>query len=426
MAGASVRQKLLSQRHFIVCRCARCCGRHGSNDKDDDNDGILDEDEFNCPTGFIDVGATFSSTASPGTQNNLYAFSGASVDFTYELLGGARWGSGVQTATTGGVSGTYINLQPRRTDVPDGDMAQYTFTFSETVYNVVFKWGGMDFQDRIDVSATNQGDNVEVTLSDINLGGNLTINGQSAVSSAGAANAPNNSLLISISGPVDQIVINAGKDNGNTGNSTMQLYELTYCTEKNSDTDGIPDHLDTDADGDGCPDAVEAAGSFIPSDLDGDNSLGNTSNTDGIPLVNSASAQQAISLAVTDSSISSACDADLSLTKTINKGVLQIGETAVFTLRLKNDGPLTATGVQVRDLLPSGFTYDAGNSNIPANTSYDSGTGIWDLSGLSILNGQTITLQIAATVNTTGIKLNTAEIISSDQSDSDSTINNGN
>ena len=396
------------------------------DDLDDDNDGILDVDEFDCPSGFIDVGATFSSKANPGTQANLYTYNGTSLDFRYELEGGARWNSGVQTATTSGVSGTYINMQPRRTDVPDGDVAVYTFTFSQTVYNVSFRWGGMDFQDRIDVTATDQGTSTAVTLTDINLGSNLTINGQSAVSSAGAANAPNNSLLISISGPVDEIVIRGGKDNGNTGNSTMQLYEVSYCIAQNSDADGIPDHLDTDSDGDGCPDAVEAAGSFIPTDLDSDNSLGDTSDANGIPQVNNSSAQQSTTSAVTDSAQSSACDADLSLVKTINKGIFKVGTTAIFTLRLKNDGPLDATGVQIRDLLPTGLTYNAGSSTIPANTTYDSGTGIWDLSGLTLSNGQTVTIQIAATVTTTGIKLNTAEIISSDQTDTDSTTNNGN
>lgn len=401
-------------------------GVSDADDLDDDNDGILDVDEFDCPAGFIDVGATFSSKANPGTQANLYTYNGASLDFRYELLGSAQWRTGVQTATASGVSGTYINLQPRRTDVPDGDVAQYTFTFSETVYNVSFKWGGMDFQDRIDVTATDQGSSTAVTLTDINLGSNLTINGQSAVSSAGAANAPNNSLLISVSGPVDEIVIRAGKDNGNTGNSTMQLYEVSYCIAQNSDADGIPDHLDTDSDGDGCPDAVEAAGSFTPTDLDSDNSLGDTSDSNGIPQVNASSAQQSTTSAVTDDTQSSACNADLSLVKTINKSVLKIGNIAIFTLRLKNDGPLDATGVQVRDVLPAGLTYDAGSSTIPTSTTYDAGTGIWDLSGLTIANGQTVTLQIAATVNTSGIKLNTAEIISSDQSDIDSTTNNGN
>lgn len=402
-------------------------GTPDNADDDDDNDGIPDTEEFDCPSGFIAVGSTFNSKADPGTQAGLYSYNGASLDFTYDLQGSASWSAGVQTKTANGVSGTYINMQPKNTDVPDGDVAVYTYTFSETVYNVSFKWGGLDFEDRIDVSATNTDINVPVTITDINLGGNLSfLSAQSVVSSASGSNAPNNSVLITIDGPVNEIVIIGGKDNGNSGNSTMQLYEMQYCIGLNSDGDGIPDHLDTDADGDGCPDAIEASGSFVPSQLDGDLSLGNTSDGNGIPQVNGSSAQQSTTSAVTDSSQNSACSADLSLTKTIDKGFLRIGGTAVFTLTLKNEGPLTATGVQVRDALPAGLTYDLGSSTIPASTTYNSGTGIWDLSALSITSGQTITIQIAATVNSTGIKLNTAEIISSDQSDTDSTTNNSN
>ncbi len=402
-------------------------GVQDSVDEDDDNDGILDVDEFDCSSGFVDNGGSFNNKDNPGIVPGLYGLNGASLEFRYELVGGATWSGGVRTRTGGGISGTYINMQPRNTDIPDGDHALYTFTFTETVYNVSFKWGGMDVGDRIDVTATNQGVNVPATLTDINLGSNFTLlSSQSLVSNAGGSNAPNNSLSITIAGPVDQIVIVGGKNGNSSGNSTMQFYELTYCTAKNSDGDGIPDHLDTDSDGDGCPDAIEAGGSFLPSDLDGDNRLGDTSNSSGIPLVNGSSAQQSTTSAVTDDTQSSACSADLSLVKTASKGVYKIGGTAVFTLTLKNDGPLDATGVQVRDLLPSGLTYNAGSSTIPSNTTYDSGTGVWDLSGLTISNGQTVTLQIAATVNTSGIKLNTAEIINSDQSDTDSTTNNGN
>lgn len=402
-------------------------GISDSADDDDDNDGILDTDEFDCSSGFIAIGKTFSTKADPGTQTGLYSYNGVSIDFTYDLQGGAQWSAGVQTKTANGVSGTYINVQPRRTDIPDGDVAVYTIKFSETVYNVNFKWGGLDVQDRIDVSADNSGISVPVTITDINLGGNLSfLSSQSIVSSAGGSNAPNNSVLISVDGPVNEIVIIAGKNDGNTGNSTMQMYEVQYCLALNSDTDGIPDHLDTDADGDGCPDAIEAAGSFIPSQLDGDLSLGNTSNSSGIPLVNGSSAQQSITSAVTDSSQNSACSADLSLTKMVDKGVLKVGATAIFTLTLKNDGPLSATGVQVKDALPVGLTYNAGSSTIPASTTYTSGTGIWDLSALTITSGQTITIKIAATVTSIGIKLNTAEIVSGDQIDTDSTINNSN
>ena len=57
-------------------------------DLDDDNDGILDTDEFNCASGFIDLAQSFSdNSSSPGTISNIYPFSGVTVDLSYELFG---------------------------------------------------------------------------------------------------------------------------------------------------------------------------------------------------------------------------------------------------------------------------------------------------------------------------------------------------
>ncbi|WP_186826914.1 hypothetical protein, partial [Seonamhaeicola algicola] len=233
-------------------------------DLDNDNDGILDVDEMNCVTNVpLNNGYALNtdySASSPLT--GLGAFSGASFDFSYQLLGTASWQSGVRVLNNGSIApdGNYLNTQPNNTNFPNGDVAEYTYTFSETVYNLNFKWGGMDNQDAIRVTATYNGNPVDVSniiISDINLGGNLTVNQNFAQSSAGGANAPNNSLLISFNSPVDEVVIIAGKNSIDNLAVTMQLYEMSYCIAKNSDGDGIPDHLDNDSDGDGCFDALE-------------------------------------------------------------------------------------------------------------------------------------------------------------------------
>lgn len=117
---------------------------------------------------------------------------------------------------------------------------------------------------------------------------------------------------------------------------------------------------------------------------------------------------------------------DLTLTKLVNKSVVKIGGEVVFTLSLKNNGPQSATGVQVKDLLPTGLTYVSGNSTIPTNTTYTPGTGIWDLSGITINNGQTIVLKIAASVTSTNFKLNGTEVFSTQQIDTDSIPNSKN
>ncbi|WP_298779113.1 DUF11 domain-containing protein [uncultured Polaribacter sp.] len=117
---------------------------------------------------------------------------------------------------------------------------------------------------------------------------------------------------------------------------------------------------------------------------------------------------------------------DLSLLKTVDKPIVKVGDTVIFTLTLKNKGPQSATGIEVKDLLPTGLTYDSNNSTIPNNTTYTESTGIWDLSGVTLASGETVVIQIAATVSTINFKLNTTEIYTTEQIDLDSNPNSSN
>ena len=260
-------------------------GVSDSCDLDDDNDGILDTEEQNCAPGFIDLGTFTTSTANPGTQSNLYAFNGASANFTYALSGNATWAAGVSSKTSAGVSGNYIETEPNNTDFNKGDLATHTYDFvNGPVYDLEFKIGGLDNQDRVDIIAYNGNDNTPVTITDINLGGNLLITGQTIISSATSNNAPNNSVQIKVNGPVTKVVLKSAKNNGNVGNVTLQLYELQYCLSLDTDTDNVPNHLDIDSDGDGCTDANEAYfGSITRADNDDDGRYGT-----GTPTVDSS------------------------------------------------------------------------------------------------------------------------------------------
>lgn len=111
--------------------------------------------------------------------------------------------------------------------------------------------------------------------------------------------------------------------------------------------------------------------------------------------------------------------ADLSLTKTVDNPSPNIGDNVTFTLTLANAGPDGATGVAVGDSLPVGMTFV---SSTPSQGSYDSGTGVWTVG--SVANGGTATLQILASVDSSGTITNTAEVTASDQADPDSTPNN--
>jgi uncharacterized repeat protein (TIGR01451 family) len=121
--------------------------------------------------------------------------------------------------------------------------------------------------------------------------------------------------------------------------------------------------------------------------------------------------------------------ADLQLTKTLfstvdsdASGSITPGDTVVFRIQVTNAGTFDATGVQVTDQLPSGFTYvsdDAAGSG----GAYAPGTGLWTIGALA--NGATATVNITATVNATGDYTNYAQVSASDNRDPDSTPGNG-
>gem|GEM_PF-5570569 len=96
---------------------------------------------------------------------------------------------------------------------------------------------------------------------------------------------------------------------------------------------------------------------------------------------------------------------DLSVIKEVNNLTPDYGDQIIFTIRAVNNGTLGASGVQVTDLLPSGFTL-VGLST--SRGSYNATTGIWNIGALA--NGEIETLVLTVRVNPTGNYTNTAEI----------------
>ena len=111
--------------------------------------------------------------------------------------------------------------------------------------------------------------------------------------------------------------------------------------------------------------------------------------------------------------------ADLSLAKSVSNPQPNVGQNITFTVTLSNNGPSTATGVQIRDQIPAGTTFVSAN---PSRGTYDQNTGIWDVG--SVMAGISATLQVTVTVNIPGAVTNTAEVIAADQPDPDSTPDN--
>ncbi|WP_422349955.1 PKD domain-containing protein [Flagellimonas sp.] len=113
---------------------------------------------------------------------------------------------------------------------------------------------------------------------------------------------------------------------------------------------------------------------------------------------------------------------DLILRKSVDILSPLVGEEVIFNISISNLGPSDVTGVQVLDLLPTGYTYISNNRTAGV---YTPATGIWDLNGV-IPNGTTETLNIVATVNASGDYFNVTEVIASDNLDPNSTPNNSN
>ncbi|MDY8138915.1 DUF6923 family protein, partial [Aquimarina sp. 2201CG5-10] len=103
-----------------------------------------------------------------------------------------------------------------------------------------------------------------------------------------------------------------GQDTGSGNNGLFDGAEspadsgtINY-TIANTDSTGDFDFQSIDADADGCPDAVEGAGSFFVTDLDVDNSLGDIVDADGVPTISGS--PQNTTAVVTNAGDNTACD----------------------------------------------------------------------------------------------------------------------
>ncbi len=104
--------------------------------------------------------------------------------------------------------------------------------------------------------------------------------------------------------------------------------------------------------------------------------------------------------------------ADLQITKTVSNATPPVGAVVTFTVTLTNNGPSTATGVQVSDLLPPGLTF---LNAVPSQGTYNAAMGVWTVGDVPV--GTPLTLLLTATVTSLAVQTNTAAISQSDQFD---------
>ncbi|MDB5244453.1 MAG: NPCBM-associated, domain of alpha-galactosidase, partial [Parcubacteria group bacterium] len=111
-------------------------------------------------------------------------------------------------------------------------------------------------------------------------------------------------------------------------------------------------------------------------------------------------------------------------TESIETTAVNAGDTLVYTITVSNeDEGVTAHGVAVSDLLPSGLTFVATSSADTVGV-YDGVTGVWTIGDVEA--DSSITLHITATVNSdaTGTITNTASVSNDDDTTDPNAENN--
>jgi uncharacterized repeat protein (TIGR01451 family) len=110
---------------------------------------------------------------------------------------------------------------------------------------------------------------------------------------------------------------------------------------------------------------------------------------------------------------------DVELTKEVDNSTPNVGDNITYTITVTNAGTDQATGVTVEDILPAGVIFV---SDSASQGTFDENTGIWDVGTLD--GGQSETLEITVTVDTCDVIENCAQVLTQDQTDTDSTPGN--
>jgi uncharacterized repeat protein (TIGR01451 family) len=123
----------------------------------------------------------------------------------------------------------------------------------------------------------------------------------------------------------------------------------------------------------------------------------------------------------------SAPQPDVSVKKVINTQSPLLGQDVIYTINVRNDGTIKATGVELTDILPDGVTFKSasvgGVGSITNSITTGVTTVIWTIGDVPA-TATDLTITIVATVIKRGLYFNTAEITKEVEIDLDSTPNN--
>lgn len=242
-----------------------------SIDQDDDNDGILDINETNTNCIIYDQSGNITGVSAGNFGQNAGP---TDISASFGLPAGSiiRTVTGANTRPSGYAPPGQLYVNQNR---------QTTFTITGTVPVIIGARYELAFDPLVRKSVIS-GDGVPYALSP----STPITNGFLVAGSSGSeyyventANGNRNNateLWFYSQGPATSITLT-------TNTSTFEDIALRICPIPDSDTDSIPDYVDTDSDNDGCSDALEANGGHTTADVDGNGRLTATVDANGVP-----------------------------------------------------------------------------------------------------------------------------------------------
>ena len=253
-------------------------GVNDRDDVDDDNDGVLDINEYGCTS---TSSFTWGILGTPGTQTvngvtltpflrNPFSLSGTTITQTAEHTGNLS--NDIKFVCNPNTSSQFADL---------------VLSFNKKVSNLRFEINDIDarnngantWEDSIFVYAYKDGVAYTLKSAEYNLGSQviaLANNGfvTNQTNNNLAQTSNNGRVIISISDPIDSVVIRFYDNWTNKKDATIYVSSIDFCSVADTDGDGIADYLDVDSDNDGVPDVIENYG----VDTDGDGKIDGSFN----------------------------------------------------------------------------------------------------------------------------------------------------
>ena len=179
---------------------------------------------------------------------------------------------------------------------------------------------------------------------------------------------------------------------------------LTFVSNTGDCVTAFPCALGTVAAG--APPRTITATFAVPLDYTTPDPIANTASvttttTDPVPANNSATVETTLNR-----------NADVAIGKSVSPVSVLVGQPTTFTVLVTNQGPARVTGLVVQDLLPAGLSLVSAS---PSQGSYAEATGAWTIG--TLLNTESATLTLEATVTVTGAITNRALVVAQDQPD---------